>query len=71
MTGKVARLGANVSTDSMGQPLKEGDRIKIDIPNNRIDVELTDEEIGIAPDSAAAEEAARWTVPVQQLGAVA
>jgi radical SAM protein with 4Fe4S-binding SPASM domain len=32
---------------------------------------LTDEEIGIAPDSAAAEEAARWTVPVQRLGAVA
>ncbi len=27
MTGKVAKLGANVSTDSMGQPLKEGDRI--------------------------------------------
>jgi D-arabinose 1-dehydrogenase-like Zn-dependent alcohol dehydrogenase len=27
MTGQVARLGANVSTDSLGQPLKEGDRI--------------------------------------------
>ena len=32
---------------------------------------LTDEEIGIAPDSAAAEEAARWPVPVQQQGAAA
>ncbi len=32
---------------------------------------LTDEEIGIAPDSAAAEEAARWPVPVQRSGAVA
>jgi Fe-coproporphyrin III synthase len=32
---------------------------------------LTDEEIGIAPDSAAAEEAARWPVPVQQPGAAA
>jgi threonine dehydrogenase-like Zn-dependent dehydrogenase len=27
MTGRVARLGANVRTDSMGAPLKEGDRI--------------------------------------------
>jgi threonine dehydrogenase-like Zn-dependent dehydrogenase len=27
MTGRVAKLGANVHTDSMGQPLKEGDRI--------------------------------------------
>ena len=27
MTGKVAKLGANVRTDSQGQPLKEGDRI--------------------------------------------
>jgi threonine dehydrogenase-like Zn-dependent dehydrogenase len=27
MTGKVARLGANVRTDSLGAPLKEGDRI--------------------------------------------
>lgn len=27
MTGQVARLGANVSTDSLGRPLKEGDRI--------------------------------------------
>ncbi|HUF52673.1 MAG TPA: zinc-binding dehydrogenase [Dehalococcoidia bacterium] len=27
MTGQVARLGANVRTDSLGQPLKEGDRI--------------------------------------------
>ncbi|MBI2912960.1 MAG: zinc-binding dehydrogenase [Chloroflexi bacterium] len=27
MTGRVARLGANVRTDSQGQPLKEGDRI--------------------------------------------
>ncbi len=27
MTGKVAKLGANVSTDSLGRPLKEGDRI--------------------------------------------
>ncbi len=32
---------------------------------------LTDEEIGISPDSAAAEEAARWPVPVQRLGAAA
>jgi radical SAM protein with 4Fe4S-binding SPASM domain len=32
---------------------------------------LTDEEIGIAPDSAAAEEAARWPVPVQRQGAAA
>ncbi len=32
---------------------------------------LTDEEIGIAPDGAAAEEAARWQVPVQRLGATA
>src|SRR6476619_3061385 len=27
MTGRVARLGAGVSTDSIGQPLREGDRI--------------------------------------------
>jgi threonine dehydrogenase-like Zn-dependent dehydrogenase len=27
MTGRVAKLGANVRTDSQGQPLKEGDRI--------------------------------------------
>lgn len=27
MTGRVARLGSNVSTDSLGRPLKEGDRI--------------------------------------------
>lgn len=27
MTGRVAKLGANVSTDSLGRPLKEGDRI--------------------------------------------
>ncbi len=32
---------------------------------------LTDAEIGIAPDSAAAEEAARWPVPVQQQEATA
>ncbi len=27
MTGRVAKLGANVTTDSLGQPLKEGDRV--------------------------------------------
>ena len=27
MTGRVAKLGANISTDSLGQPLKEGDRV--------------------------------------------
>ena len=27
MTGRVAKLGANISTDSMGRPLKEGDRV--------------------------------------------
>lgn len=27
MTGRVAKLGSNVKTDSLGQPLKEGDRI--------------------------------------------
>ena len=27
MTGRVAKLGANVRTDSLGRPLKEGDRI--------------------------------------------
>lgn len=27
MTGRVAKLGANVRTDTLGQPLKEGDRI--------------------------------------------
>ncbi len=27
MTGRAAKLGANVTTDSLGQPLKEGDRI--------------------------------------------
>ncbi len=27
MTGRVAELGANISTDSLGQPLKEGDRV--------------------------------------------
>jgi threonine dehydrogenase-like Zn-dependent dehydrogenase len=27
MTGEVARLGAGVSTDSMGEPLREGDRV--------------------------------------------
>ncbi len=27
MTGRVAKLGANVTTDSLGRPLKEGDRI--------------------------------------------
>jgi L-iditol 2-dehydrogenase len=27
MTGKVARLGTNVKTDSLGRPLKEGDRV--------------------------------------------
>jgi len=27
MTGRVAKLGSNVQTDSLGQPLKEGDRI--------------------------------------------
>jgi threonine dehydrogenase-like Zn-dependent dehydrogenase len=27
MTGRVARLGANVKTDSLGRPLKEGDRV--------------------------------------------
>ena len=32
---------------------------------------LTDEEIGITPDSVAAEEAARWPVPVQQQEAAA
>jgi len=27
MTGRVAKLGANISTDSLGRPLKEGDRV--------------------------------------------
>ena len=27
MTGRVARLGAKIKTDSLGQPLKEGDRV--------------------------------------------
>src|SRR5260370_11515019 len=27
MTGRVARLGARVKTDSLGRPLKEGDRV--------------------------------------------
>ena len=27
MTGRVATLGANITTDSLGQPLKEGDRV--------------------------------------------
>jgi D-arabinose 1-dehydrogenase-like Zn-dependent alcohol dehydrogenase len=27
MTGRVAKLGANITTDSLGQPLKEGDRV--------------------------------------------
>ncbi len=27
MTGRVANLGANISTDSLGQPIKEGDRV--------------------------------------------
>ena len=27
MTGRVAKLGANIKTDSLGQPLKEGDRV--------------------------------------------
>ncbi len=27
MTGRVAKLGANISTDSLGKPLKEGDRV--------------------------------------------
>lgn len=27
MTGRVAKLGSNVSTDSLGRPLKEGDRV--------------------------------------------
>ena len=27
MTGRVAKLGGNISTDSLGQPLKEGDRV--------------------------------------------
>jgi len=27
MTGRVAKLGANITTDSLGRPLKEGDRV--------------------------------------------
>ena len=27
MTGRVAKLGANITTDSLGKPLKEGDRV--------------------------------------------
>jgi len=27
MTGRVAKLGSNIGTDSLGQPLKEGDRV--------------------------------------------
>ncbi|OGO51126.1 MAG: hypothetical protein A2148_07175 [Chloroflexi bacterium RBG_16_68_14] len=27
MTGRVAKLGSNISTDSLGRPLKEGDRV--------------------------------------------
>jgi D-arabinose 1-dehydrogenase-like Zn-dependent alcohol dehydrogenase len=27
MTGRVAKLGARVKTDSLGRPLKEGDRV--------------------------------------------
>ena len=27
MTGRIAKLGANISTDSLGKPLKEGDRV--------------------------------------------
>ena len=27
MTGRIYKLGANISTDSLGRPLKEGDRV--------------------------------------------
>jgi hypothetical protein len=39
MTGRVARLGANVRTDAMGQPLKEGDRSVY--PTSRPDAVVT------------------------------
>lgn len=55
MCGRVARLGAGVSTDSMGQPLHEGDRVTYAyfFPCGRCPVCLQD-ELGSCPRKARA-----------------
>ena len=67
MCGRVERLGAGVTTDSMGQPLREGDRVTYlyFFPCGRCPVCLHD-ELGSCPRKAPAQPGRGHTPVLQQ-----